>query len=277
MRGSSSGASELAAIPGWVGPVWTRPSRWGKTAKATNSGDRSSGRLGITVRLVAIDGRGGDASPEVRLRRGLQRDGAEARGGWERWGREEDAHFAADRARDRPGVIVDRVWVPSRSEPNVATRIPSWGRARRTSSMTGYGTAKARPTSQESTIQRIWGQSCHRCSCTRLRRHRPAEESATRSQVRFGPARRARPPAEPYVGRHRVMSNLDFDTIAGPSTSMPSSMSLGSRGLKSGTGAGCGRGPDRAGLGTGGPGVADDGRLSSSVCGHEIAQAKVAI
>ena len=42
-----------------------------------------------------------------RLARGLERDGDGMRAQWERWMVEEDAHFAADRARDRADVIVD--------------------------------------------------------------------------------------------------------------------------------------------------------------------------
>lgn len=53
------------------------------------------------------DGHLGRRPADVRLRRGLQRDGAEATGDWERLGREEDAHFVADRTRDRADVIVD--------------------------------------------------------------------------------------------------------------------------------------------------------------------------
>ncbi|TCO33927.1 uridine kinase [Rathayibacter tanaceti] len=43
---------------------------------------------------------------DERLRRGLERDGAEHRSLWERWMREEDAFFAADATRARADVVV---------------------------------------------------------------------------------------------------------------------------------------------------------------------------
>jgi uridine kinase len=41
-----------------------------------------------------------------RLRRGLERDGAEAAGSWARWMAEEDRHFAADGTRERADLVV---------------------------------------------------------------------------------------------------------------------------------------------------------------------------
>jgi hypothetical protein len=48
-----------------------------------------------------------DAPPELRLRRGIERDGESHRSLWERWMAEEAAFFAADGTRDRADVIVD--------------------------------------------------------------------------------------------------------------------------------------------------------------------------
>jgi len=48
-----------------------------------------------------------EAPLDRRLARGLERDGEAMRAQWEQWMTEEDAHFAADRARDRADVIVD--------------------------------------------------------------------------------------------------------------------------------------------------------------------------
>ena len=65
----------------------------------------SSARAAVTDRLtyaIWID-----APAEVRLRRGLERDGKKARPNWERWMAEEDAFFAKDPVRERADVIVD--------------------------------------------------------------------------------------------------------------------------------------------------------------------------
>ncbi|TDP41004.1 AAA domain-containing protein [Nocardia ignorata] len=48
---------------------------------------------------------------DTRLRRGLDRDGAQALPLWQRWMAAEDAHFAADRTPDHADVIVDG-WHP---------------------------------------------------------------------------------------------------------------------------------------------------------------------
>ena len=65
----------------------------------------SSSRQAVAKRLslaVCVE-----APRARRLARGLERDGDGMRAQWERWMAEEDAHFAADRARDRADVIVD--------------------------------------------------------------------------------------------------------------------------------------------------------------------------
>jgi hypothetical protein len=47
------------------------------------------------------------ADPELRLRRGLARDGAALRPQWLRWMADEQAHFAADRTPERADLVVD--------------------------------------------------------------------------------------------------------------------------------------------------------------------------
>jgi uridine kinase len=47
------------------------------------------------------------APPEVRLERGLARDGEAARPHWERWMRDEAAHFARERTAERADVRLD--------------------------------------------------------------------------------------------------------------------------------------------------------------------------
>jgi hypothetical protein len=42
-----------------------------------------------------------------RFRRGIARDGESYRPHWERWARQEDAHFAAERTRDRADLLVN--------------------------------------------------------------------------------------------------------------------------------------------------------------------------
>jgi len=65
----------------------------------------SSARAAITDRLsYAI---WVQAPAEVRLRRGLDRDGAAARAQWDRWMAEEDAFYAKDPVRERVDVVVD--------------------------------------------------------------------------------------------------------------------------------------------------------------------------
>jgi uridine kinase len=47
-------------------------------------------------------------APRVeRFRRGIERDGEAYRPHWERWARQEDAHFAADRTRERAHLRID--------------------------------------------------------------------------------------------------------------------------------------------------------------------------
>lgn len=47
------------------------------------------------------------ADREVRMRRGMERDGESFRPHWERWAGQEDALFAADRTRERADFVVD--------------------------------------------------------------------------------------------------------------------------------------------------------------------------
>ena len=48
-----------------------------------------------------------EAPAGVRLERGLERDGREARSSWDAWMAEEDAHFAQDGTRARCDLVVD--------------------------------------------------------------------------------------------------------------------------------------------------------------------------
>ncbi len=48
-----------------------------------------------------------EAPPDLRLARGLARDGEALQAQWVRWQRREDAHFARERTRARADVVVD--------------------------------------------------------------------------------------------------------------------------------------------------------------------------
>ena len=48
-----------------------------------------------------------EAPRDLRFRRGMERDGEAYRPYWERWARQEDAHFAAENTRRRADVVVD--------------------------------------------------------------------------------------------------------------------------------------------------------------------------
>ncbi|MDO9454857.1 4-amino-4-deoxy-L-arabinose transferase [Nocardioides sp.] len=48
-----------------------------------------------------------EAPADVRLRRGLERDGDDLREQWLAWQASEQAHFARDRTRDRADVLLD--------------------------------------------------------------------------------------------------------------------------------------------------------------------------
>jgi hypothetical protein len=48
-----------------------------------------------------------DAPAELRLQRGLERDGRDARPSWDAWMAEEDAHFAEDGTRARCELVID--------------------------------------------------------------------------------------------------------------------------------------------------------------------------
>jgi uridine kinase len=50
-----------------------------------------------------------EAPPDVRLERGLARDGEDLRGHWLAWREAEDAVFARERTRERADVVVDGV------------------------------------------------------------------------------------------------------------------------------------------------------------------------
>lgn len=47
-----------------------------------------------------------EASRDVRMRRGIERDGDDFAPYWEQWARDEDAVFARDRTRDRADVVL---------------------------------------------------------------------------------------------------------------------------------------------------------------------------
>lgn len=54
-----------------------------------------------------------EAPADLRLRRGLERDGERLRPQWERWQVDEAAHFARERTRERADVVVDTGGPPS--------------------------------------------------------------------------------------------------------------------------------------------------------------------
>ncbi len=64
----------------------------------------SSGRRAVSDRLTDLIWI--EADPDVRLGRGIERDGEAKRDQWRVWMAEEDKHFAADGARDRARLIV---------------------------------------------------------------------------------------------------------------------------------------------------------------------------
>lgn len=73
---------------------------------------------GVTSTRAAADDRLAyrifvDAPAELRLARGLDRDGADHRDLWLDWMRREDAFFEADRTRDRADLHVDPDTMPS--------------------------------------------------------------------------------------------------------------------------------------------------------------------
>jgi uridine kinase len=53
-----------------------------------------------------------EANPDVRLRRGIERDGASYRPHWQRWAQHEQALFARDRTRGRADLILDTSILP---------------------------------------------------------------------------------------------------------------------------------------------------------------------
>lgn len=48
-----------------------------------------------------------EAPPDLRMKRGIERDGEAFRPHWERWARQEDELFASERTRDRADVVLD--------------------------------------------------------------------------------------------------------------------------------------------------------------------------
>jgi hypothetical protein len=48
-----------------------------------------------------------EAGPEVRFRRGIERDGEQYLPHWQRWAAHEEALFAADGTRNRADLIMD--------------------------------------------------------------------------------------------------------------------------------------------------------------------------
>ena len=48
-----------------------------------------------------------EADRETRMRRGLERDGEAYRPHWERWSRQEGAHFAREATRDHADLVLD--------------------------------------------------------------------------------------------------------------------------------------------------------------------------
>jgi uridine kinase len=58
----------------------------------------------VITRLVWVE-----TAPDLRLRRGLERDGEQMRAEWLRWADEEQAMFAEHRTRERADVVVDGV------------------------------------------------------------------------------------------------------------------------------------------------------------------------
>lgn len=65
-------------------------------------GSGSLAYSGLCTVLVWVE-----APEELRLARGLARDGAELEARWRRWMRDEAAHFAGEDTRARAGLVVD--------------------------------------------------------------------------------------------------------------------------------------------------------------------------
>lgn len=54
-----------------------------------------------------------EVTPELRVARGIARDGETLRAEWERWVQQEQVHFAADGTRDRADVLVSGSGAPA--------------------------------------------------------------------------------------------------------------------------------------------------------------------
>lgn len=63
-----------------------------------------------------------EAPRAERFRRGIERDGEAYRPHWERWARQEDVHFAAERTRERADLLVDGAPATSHSPTEVLAR-----------------------------------------------------------------------------------------------------------------------------------------------------------
>jgi uridine kinase len=68
-----------------------------------------------------------EAPRAERFRRGIARDGESYRPHWERWARQEDAHFAVERTRDRADLLVNGAPATPHSPTQVLGR---WAKGR---------------------------------------------------------------------------------------------------------------------------------------------------
>lgn len=68
--------------------------------EGVGSGSSAYARLVTVLAWVEVP-------PELRARRGLERDGAEMAPQWREWAREEQAHFFRERTRDRADIRLD--------------------------------------------------------------------------------------------------------------------------------------------------------------------------
>jgi uridine kinase len=85
----------------------------------------SSSRRVVTPRLsfaVWID-----TPRDLRLARGIERDGAAMRGHWDAWMAEEDGHFEADGARGRADLVVDGAPTLPHDSTTTFVRITQFG------------------------------------------------------------------------------------------------------------------------------------------------------
>lgn len=84
----------------------TEQERWGEVAPSTFvilegvSASRKAFRPFLTYAIWI------ETPPDLRLRRGLERDGVEARAQWEQWMREEDDYVSRERPRENVDLIL---------------------------------------------------------------------------------------------------------------------------------------------------------------------------